>query len=565
MPASSAAVGTALANSRRIVLWFRNDLRLDDNVVVHEVVCRVKSGAVSEVLPVYCLDPRWFQTTAWRNGYPKTGPYRAQFLLESVLDLKDRLRGIGSDLLIHLGPPEGFLPTLTAGGASVLAQAEVTSEETNAERAVKRALERQRKGAKLELHWGSTLFHLDDVPFTDKLTLGDMPDVFTPFRTKCEEHATVRSCLPMPPHGSLPLPEVGPGDSTALLFSFRPTSLADLAPVLPEGSPTLETPDKDSRAAFDFRGGETLAMARLKYYLWESDLVARYFDIRNGMLGGDYSTKLAPALAHGCISPRRIYWDIKKYESQKIANKSTYWVIFELIWRDYFKFYALKHGDKIFYKDGPKGRPGGSTTWSGGPELLHAWKAGRTGWPLVDANMRELAATGFMSNRGRQNVASFLALDMGVDWRAGADWFESLLLDYDPASNWGNWVAAAGLTGGRINKFNIVKQSKDYDPEGAYIRHWCPELSNVPASRIHEPWTMSKQEQAAYGVQIGIDYPEKIPTSAFVGDGKGRQFPSRFGSDSRSGGRDPANKSGSSRGGGGRRDFRARSAFDLYG
>jgi deoxyribodipyrimidine photo-lyase len=98
------------------------------------------------------------------------------------------------------------------------------------------------------------------------------------------------------------------------------------------------------------------------------------------------------------------------------------------------------------------------------------------------------SSAGWMSNRGRQNVASYLALDLGLDWRRGAALFEHLLLDYDVASNWGNWVAAAGLTGGRVNHFNITKQSKDYDPQGDYMRHWLPELSNVPTARIHEPW-----------------------------------------------------------------------------
>ena len=174
--------------------------------------------------------------------------------------------------------------------------------------------------------------------------------------------------------------------------------------------------------------------------------------------------------------------------------------------------------------------------------------------PKVAALLAPHSPAGWMSNRGRQNVASYLALDLGVDWRRGADLFEHLLLDYDVASNWGNWVAAAGLTGGRINHFNITKQSKDYDPDGDYIRHWLPELQRVPTARIHEPWwvaglagmlacqqhaapfvhaqhllpvahcllrsrplrrLMSRDEQAQYGVQIGADYPAPIPASRF--------------------------------------------------
>jgi deoxyribodipyrimidine photo-lyase len=122
--------------------------------------------------------------------------------------------------------------------------------------------------------------------------------------------------------------------------------------------------------------------------------------------------------------------------------------------------------------------------WREDEEALTRWKQGNTGMPLVDANMRELAATGWMSNRGRQNVASYLILDLGIDWRRGADHFESLLLDYDTASNWGNWVAAAGLTGGRVNKFNITKQSRDYDASGDYLRAWLPELAQVPTEYV---------------------------------------------------------------------------------
>ena len=287
------------------------------------------------------------------------------------------------------------------------------------------------KKSKLELHWGSTLFHIDDVPFHQKDgNLQAMPDIFTPFKQKCEDMVDVRRCLPPPTKGSLPLPSFSDDDddddddeaTAAAALNFMPTSIEDLNAIVRPGDPQLKAVQSDPRGVLPFRGGESAALERLKYYLWDSNLIADYFNIRNGMLGGDYYTKLAPALAHGCISPRQIYWEIKKYEEQREANKSTYWVIFELIWRDYFKFFALKHGDGIFRLDGTAGGKKSTTTtsaWSTNEELLQRWKTGQTGWPLVDANMRELAATGFMSNRGRQNVASFLALDLGIDWRAG--------------------------------------------------------------------------------------------------------------------------------------------------
>ena len=167
-------------------------------------------------------------------------------------------------------------------------------------------------------------------------------------------------------------------------------------------------PTLDPRSVLPFRGGENEALARLDYYVnIDNKLLASYFETRNGMLGGDYSTKFAPWLAMGCLSPRLIYHRIKAFERNTgIANQSTYWVIFELLWRDFFRFFALKHGNKIFYPGGPVGS---DQRWPRDMNKFRAWVAGNTGAPLVDACMRELAATGFTSNRGRQNVASFLS------------------------------------------------------------------------------------------------------------------------------------------------------------
>mmetsp|Transcript_86664 Transcript_86664/g.260171 ORF Transcript_86664/g.260171 Transcript_86664/m.260171 type:complete len:329 (+) Transcript_86664:30-1016(+) len=290
----------------------------------------------------------------------------------------------------------------------------------------------------------------------------------------------------------------------------------------------------DPRGVMPFPGGEGAALARVKHYLWDSDSLGSYFETRNGMLGADYSSKFAPWLAHGCLSPRHVAYECARYEKERVQNKSTYWMVFELIWRDFYRFYSAKHGRALFMEGGPIGS---HQSWRSDLELLQRWKDGKLGVPLVDANMRELQATGFMSNRGRQNVASYLALDLQIDWRYGADHFESLLLDYDVCSNWGNWAAAAGLTGGRVNRFNIVKQSKDYDPDGAYVRHWMPELTDLPTQFVHEPWKMSMADQERYGVKVGafnvpgVDYPMP-PKSNFQysdggkgggkgGDGKG--------------------------------------------
>lgn len=198
-------------------------------------------------------------------------------------------------------------------------------------------------------------------------------------------------------------------------------------------------------------------------------------------------------------------------------------VVFELLVRDFFRFIAMKYGDAIFYRSGtdrPRAEISKKQNWGTNPIYLQTWRDGKTGYPLIDANMRELKATGYMSNRGRQNVCSFLAIELNIDWRLGAEYFEEVLLDYDVTSNWLNWANGAGVsicTGGRLNRFNIVKQSKTYDKGGEYLRMWCPELKNVPNEFIHAPWLMTETEMTAYGVILGLDYPFPIVDPAIHG------------------------------------------------
>jgi len=475
-----------------VCAWLRNDLRLHDSPVLQRAAVLAKEKGIP-ALPVYVIDPRLFQRT--RRGTWKTGPFRALFLLQSLRVLRRRLCKVGSNLLVKVGRPEEVLPSLLGDGSYLLTQQEVTSEELAVDGGVREALGGR---AVWEYCWGSTLFHKDDLPFRPDLS--DAPDVFTTFKNavepelaarvnevpgtfqgkKTESKMRVRRCLPDVEEGSLPLP-------TDLEIPEVELAWADLP-----YSEAVEEPVPTEKAALQFVGGEEEALKRLKYYLWDTDFIAKYFDIRNGMLGGDYSTKLAAWLTLGCISPRKIFEEISRYEKARTSSKSTYWVLFELMWRDFFRFFAAKHGDGIFRRTAVAG---GQRKWADDPQKFELWATGRTGYPLVDANMRELQATGFMSNRGRQNVASFLALDLDVDWRRGADLFESFLIDYDVTANWGNWLMAAGLGTGRVNRFNVIRQSKMYDEEGAYIRHWIPELAEVPTQFIHQPWMMSSSER----------------------------------------------------------------------
>jgi deoxyribodipyrimidine photo-lyase len=461
------------------LLWYRNDLRLHD----HEpLLTAIRSH--TQVIPFYCVDPRQFGKTAF--GFPKTGAFRAQFLLESIADLRRSLQARGSDLIIRRGHPEMIIPQLVKSLHidAVYFHAEVAAEEVAVEKDLKTAL--ALLGTTIKTFWGSTLFHPQDLPFE----INDIPEHFTHFRKQVEKSADVRPCQP------------------------SPHQLPALSEVEPEQIPTLselklDATIPDSRGVLLFKGGETTGLGRLNDYIWQQDCLKVYKETRNGMLGANYSSKFSPWLALGCLSPHQIYEQVQAYESKRIANDSTYWLVFELLWRDYFRFICAKHGNTIFCASGLQRIP---IPWKQDWERFELWQEGKTGFPLVDANMRELNATGFISNRGRQNVASFLTKNLGIDWRMGAEWFESRLIDYDVCSNWGNWNYTAGVGNDArgFRFFNILKQSNDYDPHGQYVKHWLPELAKVPVSKVHEPWTLLPVEQSRFEVQIGVDYPQPV-------------------------------------------------------
>lgn len=418
-----------------VIHWFRNDLRLTDNPAFQHAL---SSG--EDVVPVYVFDERQWAVDRW--GHRKTGAFRTQFLLESVRDLSEALEDAGSGLLVRIGKPEEVLLDLADEWdvQSVFAQAEYTPEEHDAESAVAQHF-------RLSLAHGSTLYHPEDLPFST----ADLPEVFTPFRKKTESRASVRPVDA--------LPEVLP---LADLDSDPIPQLADFG---------LSHDKPDPRAALPFKGGSTEAWARLDHYFWDTECLSTYKATRNGLVGADYSSKFSPWLSNGSLSPREVYWEIQQYESDVEANQSTYWLIFELLWRDYFKCIAMKHGNRLFWPSGLKGE---RKKWLTNENTFEQWRTGQTSDAFVNANMRELLHTGWMSNRGRQNVASYLVHDLGLDWRMGASWFESQLLDYDPASNYGNWnyVAGVGNDPREGRRFNTVRQAEMYDAEGAFRALW---------------------------------------------------------------------------------------------
>lgn len=466
-------------NPKTILIWYRNDLRVHDHEPLHRAL-----QTQADIIPLYCFDPRHFGQTSF--GFPKTGNFRAQFLLESVANLRHSLQQLGSDLVIRQGLPEVIIPELVNALDidAVSYHREVTSEEVDVERALEQGL--KASGVSLQSYWGATLYDIDHLPFP----VSQIPEVFTQFRKQVERDGTICPVFSAPQ--ILPgLPEINPGEW----------------PQLPDWGLTPPTPDE--RAVLTFTGGETAGLARLRDYIWTKDCLKNYKVTRNGMLGADYSSKFSPWLALGCLSPRLIYQTIQDYETQRVKNDSTYWLIFELIWRDYFRLIAAKHGDRLFRQSGLQGI---EIPWPKNWQQFERWQTGTTGFPLIDANMRELKATGFMSNRGRQNVGSFLTKNLGINWKIGAEWFESLLIDYDVCSNWGNWNYTAGVGNDArgFRYFNILKQAQDYDAKGDYVKHWLPELADLPSAKVHTPWKLQPVEQKRFNLHLGVDYPNPM-------------------------------------------------------
>ena len=423
------------------IVWFKTDLRLYDN---ETLVTAIANSDL--VIPLYCFDENHYTTTTY--GFKKTGPYRAQFILEAVANLDARLREMDSGLIVVKGNPEKQLAMIARlyNATAIYAKKEVAPEESNTQKRIQLAL----KAVNCTMHTvgESTLFNEDDLPFT----VNDIPDVFTNFRVKVIKHSKIPNVTPRPQ--DIPSPKLPPA----------------ILPTLKELG--LEPAEPDSRAAIRFKGGEKEGLDRINTFFYETHSVARYKETRNNLIGENYSSKLAPWLAQGCLSARAVYHELKEYEKEFGANDGTEWLMFELLWRDYFCFMMCKHNTKFFKKGGIKNDPPVHPPHN--ERILKQWINGETGNDFIDANMLELKLTGFISNRGRQNVASYLCHDLTIDWRYGASYFEQQLIDYDVCNNWGNWAYIAGVGNDpRQNRyFNIQKQAAYYDADGSYRKLW---------------------------------------------------------------------------------------------
>lgn len=446
--AAAAAKPPRKADMNTLIYWFRNDLRLHDNPAFSQAAAQC-----STLLPVYCLD----SASAVHNGEQRWGVmqpsmHRQRVLYDSLIDLDTQLRAMGSALTVVNGPPAEILHKLARAVNATAIHCETiaaTHEQSELDKL-------QHTGVEVVSSWQSTLFDPEALPFK----VQDLPAVYTQFR-RALSRGDVTPVPPMQAPAQLPpLPKTAHGYPTVYLVN-QLAMLGDGSPEPRSSLPYLQA---------EFAGGERAGLAHLARY-FASELPRQYKATRNRLTGTDFSSKLSGWLASGALSVRQVAQAMATYEQREGPNEGTEWLLLELLWRDYFRLLHLQYGAKLFRYRGLRDKV---PPVHHDPAQFTRWCLGRTGEPLVDAAMHELLATGYLSNRLRQVVASYLIHELSGDWRAGAAWFEAQLIDYDVYNNQGNWLYIAGMgtdpRGGR--RFNVQKQALDHDPDQSYQRLW---------------------------------------------------------------------------------------------
>lgn len=410
----------------KTLLWFTHDLRASD----HPGLSWARRQG-HQIVGMYAFDDR----------APIQGP-RYDFIKESLVDLSLQLKKINIPLVVF--GHEQQLLALDFIAAHKINRIVLSKAHNFRKKIWQKSLENRFSDVTFHYFSHDTLLNLEHLGMSAQ----EMPDVFTNFRKKAEQNWSVEELI------------------------SEPTRLENDIQISTDFKPFVFESETSTDTSKSFAGGRSAGLKRLEHYLWNSKAVLNYKQTRNGLLNFDDSSKFSPWLSLGCISAKEIYWQIKKFESDVEKNESTYWLIFELLWRDYFKFLAEKYQQKIFLSSGlsnPTDLP-----W---PEAsgknFELWKNGQTDDAFINANMLELSLTGWMSNRGRQNVANYLVKTLKVDWILGAQWFEENLIDYDCESNWGNWLYQSGLgTDPRDRIFNPQIQAHQYDPNREYQNKW---------------------------------------------------------------------------------------------
>ncbi|KAI1448942.1 cryptochrome [Annulohypoxylon stygium] len=539
-----------MSTSNILVYVVRHDLRVSDNPILHHLASTSDHG-FTHVLPLFVLLPHQIEVSGFlKDGakspfpeaksdvgrYWRCGPHRARFIAQSIWNLKGNLEKLGNDLTIRIGPYDEVLKTLIDGlrqhdlnVGGVWTIGEEGTEEKRDETAISETCSSLNVDFRI---WVDEKYFIDDRNL--KLDASqDLPDVFTTYRKMMEPLREKPSAvLPTPSKDDLPKPvdksKIGEQGSPFEIPStydkieeslLRPVDeVLSGAPPFPEGA----------KSAHPFKGGEDSAHERLEHLI-KSGSAYLYKDSRNGLLGSDFSTKLSAYLAQGCITARQVHDRLMEYEDGKDKslaesqgfgegeNEGTKAIRFELLWRDYMRLCNRKFKEKLFLRSGfrddhankwksvkKQEADGQQQSADEVAETIQRVFNGTTGMGLIDASQRELLHTGYTSNRARQNVASFLAKHLSIDWRYGAEWYEMLLVDYDVSSNWANWQYVSGVGNdprGEARIFNPVKQAFDYDKDGEYVRCWVPEVQKLEKlENVFQAWTTEKDDWERLGL-----------------------------------------------------------------
>ena len=421
---------------KRSIYWFRKNLRINDNPSLYNAI-----RDNDELIMIYIKDYNTY--TPEGLGISQMGRFRKKFLDESVTDLKKSLKS--KEMFLHVLEGDKFKIFEEIRDKldinSIYCSKEVGWYEERDE------IRLSNINFQLKMFEDSHLVEEKEIPFN----LENLPLIFTPFRKKVEKNSSIRGLI----NG---LPKI---KKVYKDLNFTSSSRIE-----------IDNIKINKNSAHPFKGGENEALKRVKSYIWDTHNIANYKNTRNGLIGKEYSSKFSAYLSLGCVSPVTIYHEVKRYEKEIKKNSSTYWLIFELMWREFFRYVARKGGKNIFLLNGINGNIF-NRSFNSNIENYNKWINGKTGQEFIDANMIELNSTGFMSNRGRQNVASYLINELDLNWRWGAAYFESKLIDYDVASNWCNWMYMAGVGNNVRNwAFNPLKQSEVYDKRENYRSIW---------------------------------------------------------------------------------------------
>ncbi|MGO3300881.1 MAG: DASH family cryptochrome [Pseudoalteromonas sp.] len=432
------------------IYWFTNDLRLSDNALLKRA-CE-QSSPISFI---YCIDPDWFRGN--RFNCQALGEQRWAFLVKSLHELNNQLNAHDQYLIVYFKSP---LEVIDHYYSHHNTRVIYCSDQVGLyERQSLTTITDKYSDITLKQSNTFTLYDMHQLPFD----LSELPSTFSKFRKKVESsNLSITSPVERPSYFPAPL----------------------IAPV-----PWPKSLPKVKQVYCEFDAGEVAAKNHIEQY-FSSLAPSEYKLTRNALDGIANSTKFSPWLANGNISVRQIMHAVGEYEQKNGANESTYWIYVELLWREYFQLYSLRFGSKLFAFDGIAST---SPLTSFYPGRFKQWCTGTTAYPIVNACMKQLNQTGYMSNRGRQIVASCLVNELSVDWRFGAAYFEQQLIDYDVAANWGNWQYIAGVgADARPNRhFNLLKQSQMYDPNNEFIKTWQGDITAPIDSLDAADWPQS--------------------------------------------------------------------------